>query len=211
MDICVVGAGCVGLVTAGCLAEAGNSVVCVDNDVEKMDKLRRGAIPIYEPDLAEIVKRNEEVGRLRFTRNLKLGTENSTIIFLTVGTPSAQDGSCDLSAVFAVADEIGGYLSDYRIIADRNLFGQNPEAEITEHTVLTAVVAIDGEPQAWFRNRIDDKLYKLCVGDYLQVGWFLGIVEAIEGHDVIVDADGERWLLTKGDRLADALALPPEY
>ncbi len=132
MDICVVGVGYLGLVTAGCFAEAGNNVVCVDNDVEKMDKLRRGAISIYEPGLSEIVKHNQQVGRLRFTSNLKFGVENSTIIFLAVGTPSAQDGSCDLSAIFSVAGEIGEYLSDYRIIATKSTVPVGTHKEVTE-------------------------------------------------------------------------------
>jgi len=87
MQICVVGIGYVGLVTAACLAEAGNTVVCVDNDSEKIARLKDGVIPIYEAGLAEIVKRNEKLGRLEFTTDLKYGIEHSLIIFLAVGTP----------------------------------------------------------------------------------------------------------------------------
>jgi len=120
MKICVVGIGYVGLVTAGCLAEAGNNVVCVDNNSDKIASLKSGEIPIYEPGLAEMVKHNEKLGRLHFTTDLKEGIDNSLIIFLGVGTPSASDGSADISAVLSVAAEIAKNLNDYRIIVTKS-------------------------------------------------------------------------------------------
>jgi UDPglucose 6-dehydrogenase len=120
MQICVVGVGYVGLVTAACLAEAGNTVICVDSDGEKIAGLKNGAIPIYEPGLAEIVKGNEQLGRLHFTTDLKYGVDNARIIFLAVGTPSAPDGSSDLSAVFCAAEGIAANLKQYRIIATKS-------------------------------------------------------------------------------------------
>jgi UDPglucose 6-dehydrogenase len=120
MKICVVGVGYVGLVTAACLAEAGNNVVCVDNDSDKIAGLKNGVMPIYEPGLAEMVKHNEKLGRLQFTTDLKYGVDNSLIIFLAVGTPSAQDGSADISAILSVAAGIAECLSDYRIIATKS-------------------------------------------------------------------------------------------
>ena len=117
MKICVVGVGYVGLVTAACLAEAGNNVVCVDKDADKIDGLKNEMLPIYEPGLGELVKHNERLGRLEFTTELKYGVDNSLIIFLVVGTPSYEDGSVDISAILSVAGEIGKYLSEYRIIA----------------------------------------------------------------------------------------------
>lgn len=120
MQICVVGIGYVGLVTSACLAEAGNNVVCVDNDSGKIDGLKNGIIPIYEPGLTEMVKHNEKLGRLKFTMDLKYGVDNSLIIFLAVGTPSAPDGSSDISAILSVADGIAEYISDYRIIATKS-------------------------------------------------------------------------------------------
>ena len=120
MQICVVGIGYVGLVTSVCLAEAGSKVVCVDNDSGKIADLKNGAIPIYEPGLAEMVKRNEKLGRLKFTTDLKYGVDNSLIIFIAVGTPSAPDGSSDLSAVLSVAEGIAEHISDYRIIATKS-------------------------------------------------------------------------------------------
>jgi len=120
MKVCVVGIGYVGLVTAGCLAEAGNRVICVDKDAKKVSELNRGVIPIYEPGLADIISRNEKLDRLIFTTDLKYGVENSQIIFLAVGTPSAADGSADISQVLSAAGEIAGYMSDYRIIATKS-------------------------------------------------------------------------------------------
>ena len=120
MQICVVGVGYVGLVTSACLAEAGNNVICVDNDSQKIANLKNGVIPIYEPGLTEIVKRNEKLGRLHFTTDLKYGLDNSLIVFLAVGTPSAPDGSSDISAILSVANDIAENLHDYRIIATKS-------------------------------------------------------------------------------------------
>ncbi len=120
MNVCVVGVGYVGLVTAGCLAEAGSNVVCVDNDSEKIAALKNGVIPVYEPGLNEIVKHNEKLGRLHFTTDLKYGLDDSLIVFIAVGTPSTEDGSADISAVLSVAAEIGEKTCDYRIIATKS-------------------------------------------------------------------------------------------
>lgn len=120
MKVCVVGIGYVGLVTAGCLAEAGNSVVCVDNDRKKIDALKNGTIPIYEPGLTEIIRHNEGHKRLEFTTDLKYGVANSQIIFLAVGTPSSPDGSADISALLSAAGDIAKCLPDYRIIVTKS-------------------------------------------------------------------------------------------
>ena len=120
MKVSVVGVGYVGLVAAACLAEGGNHVVCVDNDEKKIDGLNNGVIPIYEPGLAEIIKRNEQAGRLSFTTDLKEGVDNSLVIFLAVGTPSAEDGSADISAVLAAAGEIAELMNGYRIIVTKS-------------------------------------------------------------------------------------------
>jgi UDPglucose 6-dehydrogenase len=120
MKICVVGVGYVGLVTAACMAEAGNNVICVDNDADKIAGLKTGRIPIYEPGLAEMVEHNEKLGRLCFTTDLKFGVDNSFIVFLAVGTPSAPDGSADISAILSVAADIASYLKDYRIIVTKS-------------------------------------------------------------------------------------------
>ncbi len=132
MKICIVGIGYVGLATASCLAEAGNDVICVDNDKRKIDGLKNGQIPIHEPSLTEIVKHNQKLNRLVFTTDLKHGVENSFIIFIAVGTPSAEDGSCDLSAVLTVAGEIADHLNDYRIIATKSTVPVGTHKKITD-------------------------------------------------------------------------------
>ncbi|MDD5459100.1 MAG: UDP-glucose/GDP-mannose dehydrogenase family protein [Phycisphaerae bacterium] len=120
MKVTVVGVGYVGLVAAGCLAEVGNHVVCIDNDENKIKRLKQGHIPIYEPGLEDIVKRNEKAGRLKFTTNLKDGVDHSVIIFLAVGTPSAEDGSADISAVLEVSSQIAELMDGYRIIVTKS-------------------------------------------------------------------------------------------
>jgi UDPglucose 6-dehydrogenase len=132
MKVCVVGIGYVGLVTAGCLAEAGNSVVCVDNDLKKIDGLKKGVIPIYEPGLAEIVQHNESHKRLEFTTDLKNGVVSSQIIFLAVGTPSAPDGSADISALLSAAGDIADCLPDYRIIVTKSTVPVGTFKKVTE-------------------------------------------------------------------------------
>ena len=132
MHVSVVGVGYVGLVTATCLAEAGNDVICVDSDSKKIAGLKDGVIPIYEPGLSEMVRRNYKLGRLYFTTDLKYGLDNSLIVFLAVGTPSAPDGSSDLSAIFSVAEEIGKNLDDYRIIATKSTVPVGTNQHITE-------------------------------------------------------------------------------
>ncbi|HNS20390.1 MAG TPA: UDP-glucose/GDP-mannose dehydrogenase family protein [Sedimentisphaerales bacterium] len=120
MKTCVVGVGYVGLVSAACLAEAGNRVICVDKDEQKIRRLREGEIPIYEPGLTELVIRNSKVGRLRFTTHLKEGIDDSEIIILAVGTPSAEDGSVDMTAVESVVLEIARHLTDYRVLVTKS-------------------------------------------------------------------------------------------
>ena len=132
MKICVVGIGYVGLVTAGCLAEAGNNVVCVDNDSEKIARLKDGEIPIYEPGLTEIVEHNEKLGRLHFTTDLKYGLDNSLILFLAVGTPPTHDGSADISAILAVTADIAEILTEYRIIATKSTVPVGTHKKVTD-------------------------------------------------------------------------------
>jgi UDPglucose 6-dehydrogenase len=120
MRVSVVGIGYVGLVAAACLADGGNHVICVDNDKKKIARLEKGIIPIYEPGLDEIVKRNESAGRLCFTTDLKEAVAKSLIIFLAVSTPSTEDGSADISAVLDVSDKIAEFMDDYKIIVTKS-------------------------------------------------------------------------------------------
>jgi UDPglucose 6-dehydrogenase len=120
MKLAVVGSGYVGLVTGACFAEMGNEVICVDNNKEKIRMLLDGAIPIYEPGLDDLVKRNSTEGRLSFTTDIKTAVEQSQIIFIAVGTPPDEDGSADLQYVLAVAKDIARYMNDYKIVVDKS-------------------------------------------------------------------------------------------
>ncbi|UCS93260.1 UDP-glucose/GDP-mannose dehydrogenase family protein [Echinicola marina] len=120
MKITVVGTGYVGLVSGACFADVGIEVVCVDIDEKKIDKLKNGIMPIYEPGLEEIVVRNYESGRLKFSTNLGEAIQGSDVAFIAVGTPQGEDGSADLKYVLAVADEIGRTMSDYIVVATKS-------------------------------------------------------------------------------------------
>ncbi|NLZ06761.1 MAG: UDP-glucose/GDP-mannose dehydrogenase family protein [Phycisphaerae bacterium] len=132
MRVGVVGVGYVGLVTAACLADSGTDVICVDSNEEKIRQLREGVIPIYEPGLAEIVNRTRTTRRLQFTTSLKEAVEKSLLLFIAVGTPSGQDGSADLSAVFRVAEGIAEHMDGYRILVGKSTVPVGTHAKISE-------------------------------------------------------------------------------
>lgn len=120
MNLCIAGTGYVGLVTAACFAEMGNNVVCVDVNPQIVKNLSKGKIHIFEPGLEEIVQRNAEQGRLRFTTDLEEGLEPSLFAMVCVGTPSLQDGGCDLSYVHQVARDIGRKMRGYKIVVNKS-------------------------------------------------------------------------------------------
>ncbi|MDB3906651.1 UDP-glucose/GDP-mannose dehydrogenase family protein [Crocinitomicaceae bacterium] len=118
--IAVVGTGYVGLVSGTCFAETGNQVICVDIDEEKVEKMRQGEVPIYEPHLDLIFERNIKANRISFTTNLKEAVDFAEIIFLALPTPPGEDGSADLSYVLGVADELGEIMTEYKVIVDKS-------------------------------------------------------------------------------------------
>src|SRR5258705_4438829 len=120
MNICVVGAGYVGLVTGAVFADLGNEVVCVDNIADKIGALQSGHLPIYEPGLEEMVARNVGDGRLSFSTDLAAAVPKSVIVFIAVGTPPKTDGQTDLSAVEAVAQEIGRSMDRYTVVVNKS-------------------------------------------------------------------------------------------
>jgi UDPglucose 6-dehydrogenase len=120
MEIAVVGTGYVGLVTGTCLAEMGHNVTCVDIDREKIGRLNKGIIPIYEPGLEPLIEANTEAQRLRFTTSLADAMAEASVIFIAVGTPQREDGSANLDYVLGVAQEIGSNLHHYTVIADKS-------------------------------------------------------------------------------------------
>ncbi len=120
MKVCMIGVGYVGLVSGTCFAEMGNSVICVDNNQERIDRLNEGILPIYEPGLEEMLKSNVRENRLSFTTDLPEAVQKSDFCFICVGTPTTKEGGADLSYVFAVAEEIGNCINDYKVIIDKS-------------------------------------------------------------------------------------------
>lgn len=120
MKVCMIGTGYVGLVSGTCFSEIGHEVICVDNDTSKIDILKRGGIPIYEPGLEELVKKNVQAGRLSFTSDTGEGVDKSEFVFIAVGTPPKDNGEPDLSSIEQVAIEIGAAMRDYKIIIEKS-------------------------------------------------------------------------------------------
>jgi UDPglucose 6-dehydrogenase len=132
MKIAVIGSGYVGLVAGACLAENGNDVICVDKDAGKIRVLQRGKIPIYEPGLEEMVRRNKEEKRLTFTTALPRGVRQSEIIFIAVGTPTGEDGSADLQHVLSVARELARAMNGYKVIVNKSTVPVGTAARVRE-------------------------------------------------------------------------------
>tara|TARA_R110001583_G_scaffold31978_5_gene109329 strand:+ start:55741 stop:57063 length:1323 start_codon:yes stop_codon:yes gene_type:complete len=136
MKVTVVGTGYVGLVSGACLADVGNDVLCLDVDPNKIRILEEGGIPIHEPGLLDVVRRNVEAGRLSFTTDVEKAARFGTIQFIAVGTPPDEDGSADLQYVLAAARNIGRYMDDYRVVVDKSTVpvgtGDKVRAAITE-------------------------------------------------------------------------------
>ncbi len=120
MNLTIIGTGYVGLVTGACFAEVGHRVVCVDNDAAKVELLRTGGIPIYEPGLEELVRKNVAAGRLSFTTSTAEGVEKSEVVFIAVPTPPLPDGAVDMSFLEKVAREIAGAMTSYKIVVDKS-------------------------------------------------------------------------------------------
>ena len=142
MNICIVGTGYVGLVTAACLSEMGNHIVCVDNNSAVISGLKDGMVHIFEPGLESLVKRNALEGRLEFSVDLKAAMEDALFIFNCVGTPPHGDGSCDLSQVREVARQIGERITEYKIIVNKSTVPVGTADEV--HRIVRAEVARRG-------------------------------------------------------------------
>ena len=120
MRTTVIGSGYVGLVVGACLSEMGNNVICVDNNKDKLNSIQKGVLPVYEPGLDELIKTNVCESRLSFTDDIESAVKASKIIFIAVGTPQGEDGSADLKYVYQVADTIGSFMNEYKVVVDKS-------------------------------------------------------------------------------------------
>jgi UDPglucose 6-dehydrogenase len=143
MKIAVVGTGYVGLVTGTCFAETGNDVTCVDIDVQKVEKLKNGIIPIYEPGLDILFDRNIKAKRLKFTTDLPEGVKDAQIIFLALPTPPGEDGSADLKYILKVSDDLGPLLEDYTVIIDKSTVPVGTAEKVQQRIARNAKVDFD--------------------------------------------------------------------
>lgn len=143
MKIAVVGTGYVGLVTGTCLAETGNTVICIDIDIEKVKLMQSGVMPIYEPGLESLFHRNIEQKRLTFTTKLKEAVAEAKVIFLALPTPPGEDGSADLSYILGVADELGKIITDYKVIVDKSTVPVGTAAKVHKAIAKHSTTAFD--------------------------------------------------------------------
>lgn len=143
MKIAVIGTGYVGLVTGTCFAESGNEVACIDKDARKVEMLKQGQLPIYEPGLRELVQRNRREGRLQFTTDLPAGVGTAQLVFIAVGTPQAADGSADLSTVWAVGDALAEAVTGPKIVVIKSTVPVGTNRAVAERLAARNKQAID--------------------------------------------------------------------
>jgi UDPglucose 6-dehydrogenase len=141
--IAVIGTGYVGLVTGTCFAETGNQVICVDINEAKVEKMRQGVIPIYEPHLDVLFERNIKAGRLTFTTDIVDGVKDAEIIFLALPTPPGEDGSADLSYILGVAEHLGKIITDYKVVVDKSTVPVGTAEKVTAAIKANANVDFD--------------------------------------------------------------------
>lgn len=162
MRMTVIGSGYVGLVAGACLADMGNNVICVDNNSEKIARLREGMIPIYEPGLEELVKSNTKEKRLEFSTDLADAVKRSEVCFIAVGTPQGEDGSCDLQYVLNVAGEIADAMNGYKVIVDKSTVPVGTAEKVAELVRSRTSFDFDVVSNPEFLkqgNAVDDFLY----------------------------------------------------
>ena len=182
MKVTIIGSGYVGLVTGACLSEMGNHVVCLDVDQRKIDILNSGGIPIHEPGLQEIVRRNADAGRLQFTTDVASAVAHGTLQFIAVGTPPDEDGSADLQYVLAAARNIGRTMTDYKVIIDKS----------------TVPVGTADKVKATVQEELDRRGVKLEFAvasnpEFLKEG--AAVADFTRPDRVVVGADDERAIL----------------
>lgn len=179
MKITVVGTGYVGLVSGACFADVGIEVVCVDIDKNKIENLKNGIMPIYEPGLEEIVTRNYKSGRLQFSTDLGNAIQDSQVAFIAVGTPPGEDGSADLKYVLAVADEIGNSMTDYIVVATKST------VPVTTGSKVKAAI------QAALEKRSSDLTFAVASNpEFLKEG--AAVEDFMKPDRIVIGVDDER-------------------
>jgi UDPglucose 6-dehydrogenase len=179
MKLTVIGTGYVGLVTGACFAEMGNDVLCVDVDQRKIDRIKNGDLPIFEPGLADIVARNVSGGRLHFTTDLKEGVRFGTIQFIAVGTPPDEDGSADMQHVLAAARTIGEHMTDYKLVVDKSTV-----------PVGTADAVRGAVSEALVRRGVDVPFSVVSNPEFLKEG--AAVEDFMRPDRIVVGVDDER-------------------
>ena len=175
MNISVVGTGYVGLVTGTCFAETGNHVICVDINAEKIERLKQGEIPIYEPGLDVVFERNTKQGRLHFTTSLKDSIEKAEVIFLALPTPPGEDGSADLSYILGVAKDLSKIITTYKVIVDKS----------------TVPVGTSEKVSAIIAEHLDKSLFDVVSNpEFLREG--VAVDDFLKPDRVVVGTDSER-------------------
>lgn len=175
MKIAVVGTGYVGLVTGTCFAETGNEVLCIDIDEQKVERMRKGEVPIYEPGLDVLFERNSRQGRLRFSTNLAEAVEHAEIIFLALPTPPGEDGSADLSYILKVAKDLSTLITSYTVIVDKS----------------TVPVGTAEKVEAALLERLDADLFDVVSNpEFLREG--VAVDDFLKPDRVVVGTESER-------------------
>ena len=178
MRICVIGTGYVGLVVGTCFADMGNFVICVDNDEEKLNKLKKGIIPIYEPGLEDLIKYNVGEKRLMFTSDLEYAIKESLICFIAVGTPQGDDGKADMKYVYNVAEQIGRALNGYKVIVDKSTVPVGTAEKVTE-------IIRENAPEE-FKNEFD----VVSNPEFLKQG--AAVEDSLKPDRIVIGSNSER-------------------
>ena len=186
MRVCMIGTGYVGLVTGACLAEQGNYVWCVDIDEDKISRLNAGVVPIYEPGLEDIIKRNVSRGRLKFTTDTKEAVKNSFFVFIAVGTPPDGNGNADLKYVMQAAQNIGSSLEGYKIIAIKSTVPVG-----TTHKIKTIITE-----ELTKRGRTDIDFDVAFCPEFLKEGSAMG--DFLSPDRIVIGAENDRTSLSGG-------------
>ncbi len=181
MKVAVVGSGYVGLVTGACLAETGNEVICADIDLRKIERLRQNDIPIYEPGLEDLVRRNQAEGRLSFTTDVGHAVEQARVVFIAVGTPPGEDGSADLQHVLSVARTIGKHLNGPKVVVTKST--------VPVGTAEKVRAAVQGETKGLFYVCSNPEFLKegAAIDDFMKPDRIVVGVDRDEARDIMAE------------------------